>query len=332
MPRMMRSPPQSSPGNCALLETQSEPDLSPVVVASESSSHDLGNITTRPSNKRFRGDDSWTEPDKFIDLKNMLLSWKSDQDIILNKLVAEVSELKQQGLSIQKTNTEIEKTIQFFNKSYEDMRERVERLEKEHKECEKRINDMINISSGPTITKLEAKIDSMEQQARLCNVEVCNLPEKRNENLFTIIEAIGNAVKFPVSQNDIVAIHRVPHAHQNDNKPKNIIVKFKSLLTRDNLLSAYRKSKCIKTDQIGISGALTSIYLNEHLTLKNKALFREARKLANECGFKYVWVRNATILVRKQDGTSAFAIRSNVDLGKIVSGKKTPTDTDAKEL
>lgn len=96
MPRMMRSPPQSSPGNCALLETQSEPDLSPIVTASESSSRDLGNVTTRPSNKRFRGDDSWTEPDKFVDLKNMLLSWKSDQDIILNKLVTEVSELKQQ--------------------------------------------------------------------------------------------------------------------------------------------------------------------------------------------------------------------------------------------
>lgn len=210
------------------------------------------------------------------------------------------------------------------------MRARVEKLEKEHKECEKRINDMINNSGGQTITKLEAKIDSMEQQARLCNVEVCNLPEKRNENLLAIIEAIGNAVKFPLSQNDIVAIHRVPHAHQNDKKPKNIIVKLKSLVIRDNLLSAYRKSKGIKTDQIGISGALTSIYLNEHLTLKNKTLFREARKLANEYGFKYVWVRNATILVRKQDGTSAFAIRSDVDLGKIVNGTKTPTDTVAK--
>lgn len=179
------------------------------------------------------------------------------------------------------------------------------------------------------VLKNKAKIESMEQNSRMCNIEICNLPDKRNENLITIIESIGNVLKYPVSQNDIISIHRVPHAQQHDTKPKNIIVKFRSRILRDNLLSAYRKAKRLKSDQLGFSGAAVNIYLNEHLTLKNKALFRKCREITVKRGFKYVWIRNATILVREQDGYSAFAIRCEEDLAKIVTTEKTSSEATA---
>lgn len=325
----MRSPPQSSPNACVLPETRSEPDLSPASSVLESNQFDSVNITTRPNNKRFRGeeDDSITEPDAIEELKSMLISWKADQDKILNKLVADVSELRQQNLSIQNSNLEIEKSIKFFNTEYEAMKTRLDAVEAEHKEYVMRFNEIANNNSEQKIAVLEAKIDSMEQQARQYNIEVCNLPEKRNENLLTIMESICTAINSPVAHTDIISIHRVPHARQQDTKPKNLIVKFRSRIIRDNILSAYRNVKSIKSDQIGISGASVSVYLNEHLTLKNKALFREAKILAGKSGFKYVWVRNATILVREKDNDKSFAIRSVEDLNKIVASKKTGTNS-----
>lgn len=43
-----------------------------------------------------------------------------------------------------------------------------------------------------SLTALESKIDSLEQQARCCNLELCNVPEKRNEKLITLMETISS--------------------------------------------------------------------------------------------------------------------------------------------
>lgn len=325
MPRTIRSPPQNS--TIALSETRSEPDLSSATSVPDLKTGDkMDNVTTRQSKKRFRGDDDCTETDRFEELKNMLQSWKNDQDVVLNKIVAEVSELKKQNLNIQKSYSEIEKSIQSFNLSYEDMKSRLECLEVEHKETVKRLNDVSNSVNTQAVAKLEAKIEAMEQQARSCNIEICNLPEKRTENLFAILDSIGSAINIPVSHNDIISIHRVPRGQQHDNKPKNIIIKFRTRIIRDNILSACRQKKGLKSDQLGMSGAPVQVYFNEHLTLNNKALFREAKKIANEIGFKYVWIKNGTVLVRERDGLSAFAIRSREDIKRIVISEKKCTE------
>ncbi|XP_047033214.1 uncharacterized protein LOC124639790 [Helicoverpa zea] len=328
MPRTLRSPPQSS--TIALLETHSEPDLSS---AASVSGVNIGNIlehvTTRQNNKRFKCDDDCVETDTFEDLKNLLQSWKKDQDAMLNKIVADVAELKKQNLSIQRSYSEIEKSIQFFNLSYEDMKTRLESLEVEQKKSAERLNDLTSSTSAQAVAKLEAKIETMEQQARSCNIEICNLPEKRNENLLAIMDSIGSAINLPVSHNDIISIHRVPHGQQHDRKPKNIIIKFRTRIIRDNLLSAYRQKKGLMSDQLGISGASVRVYCNEHLTLHNKAFFREAKRIAKEVGFKYVWVRNGTVLVRERDGLSSIAIRSGDDLKRIaISGKNCTEKSD----
>lgn len=325
MPRTVRSPPPPSRPQQAITETQSEPDLSAVVSEPESSVFDSINVTTRPL-KRMRGEGRYPESDKFEELKEMLQSWKAQQDIILNKLVEEISEVKQQNLAIKKSNDEIEKSMLFLNENYEDMRTRLVTLERDWKTYEERFRGITSGSGPQTVARLEAKIDSMEQFARQCNIEICNLPDKRNENLVTIIESIGNVVNFPVSHNDIISAHRVPHAQQQDSKPKNVVVKLRSRIVRDNLLSAYRKIKSIKSDQLGISGAPVKVYMNEHLTLKNKALFRKCREVASKNHFKFVWIKNATILVREREGMRATAILTDDDLKKIVCSEKIPPE------
>ncbi|XP_047033866.1 uncharacterized protein LOC124640233 [Helicoverpa zea] len=235
--------------------------------------------------------------------------------------------LKEKFDDIKEQIEGIERSVNFISDEYDAMKTRLDTLEAGHKEYVRRFHEIASNSGEQKAAILEAKIDSMEQQARQCNIEVCNLPEKRNENLLTITESICSTINSPVSHNDIISVHRVPHARQQDTKPKNLIVKFRSRIIRDNVLSAYRNAKSIKSDQIGISGASVSVYLNEHLTLKNKALFREAKILAKKSGFKYVWVRNATILVRERDNDKSFAIRSVEDLNKIVASKKNGTNS-----
>ncbi|CAG4959056.1 unnamed protein product [Parnassius apollo] len=75
------------------------------------------------------------------------------------------------------------------------------------------------------IQLLENKIHTMEQQARQCNVERANIPDRRGENLISIMECLGDAIKHPLQSSEIKAVHRVPHADKNDRRPKNVKVR-----------------------------------------------------------------------------------------------------------
>ncbi|XP_047998765.1 uncharacterized protein LOC125236112 [Leguminivora glycinivorella] len=159
------------------------------------------------------------------------------------------------------------------------------------------------------IHTLECTIDKMEQQARSSNLEICNIPEKRGENLLNILNVIGAAIRITFAPSDIVSIHRVPHANPNSTLPKNIIVRLASVTLRDNVLAAFRTAKGINTTQLALSGPSHKVYLNEHLTLKNKLLLKQTRETASKHGYKYVWVRHASILMRKEDTSPVLAIR-----------------------
>ncbi|VVD04614.1 unnamed protein product [Leptidea sinapis] len=134
------------------------------------------------------------------------------------------------------------------------------------------------------------------------------------------METICRTICFPIDRKDIIAIHRVPQALLQVNRPKNIIVKVSSRILRDNILSAFRKRKDITSDQIGISGTPKPIYMNEHLTLEKKKLFRICRETAKKEKYQYVWIKHATILVRESNNHAAFAIRSQSDISKIKAG------------
>lgn len=194
-----------------------------------------------------------------------------------------------------------------------DLQNRVKSLEIKSTNCEK------NCSK---ITELENKIDTMEQKARQCNAEINNLPERRGENVIALILNMGVAVKQPITQQDIVAAHRVPHASSNVSRPKNIVVQFTNKIIRDNFIAAVRIAKGVTSDQLNISGTPQRLYVNEHLTLKNKKLFREARVTAKENEFRYVWIKHGTVLARANDTSAVFAIKSCDDLQKIIKSAK----------
>lgn len=236
------------------------------------------------------------------DIKNELHSLHLEHIKLENRVSAQ--DAKQNSLA--QDITELQKSLQYASDQQNDLFKRVDNISSQTK----------NIGAD-LVLGLETKIDALDQQARICNLEICNVPERRSENLMTLMDTICSKINCPFNQKDVVAIHRVPHAQNTDKKPKNIVVKFCSRVQRDNVLSAFRLAKGMKTDQMGLSGVSQPIFMYEHLTLKKKQLFRETREAARRCNFKYVWVKHATILVRELDGTPAIAIRSPHDISRI---------------
>lgn len=312
--------------------TQSNPELS--------YDSDTGNNVT--SRKRKQPDCEISNAIKLLTMKleTSLNDLKTEMMNNFSKMNDSISSMKSEVDTLSRTAADIKKEINTMRSQNIETKKQVENLDSKHTvlalevseiqsslqfhsdrqdDLIKRMDNLEKSALMPaTLSTLEAKIENLEQQARTCNIEITNVPEKRGENLITIVESIGNIVKCPITRKDIISVHRVPHAHKDNAKPKNIVVKLSSRVLRDNFLSAYRSNRVVKSELLGIAGQSFVIYLHEHLTLKKKLLFRECREAALQNKFKYVWVRNSTILTRKSDDSPIHAIKSHDDIKKVL--------------
>ena len=241
------------------------------------------------------------------EIKNEISTIRSEQ----SRLTNQVTELDGKYDCLSNDLAAVQSTVQFLSDEQTELKTRIEG----------KTDDTKNL-----IYDLMLKIDYLDQNARQCNFELCNVPERRHENLLSIIDKIGSKINFNIGSRDIISIHRVPHAHQNNTKPKNIVVKLASRIMRDNFLSAFRLCKGVTSDQLNIPGTSFRIYAHEHITLKRKQLFRECKNIATLHNYKFVWVKHGTILVREKEQSKSFAIRSHQDLNKIKPGAAATRD------
>ncbi|CAG4998396.1 unnamed protein product [Parnassius apollo] len=164
---------------------------------------------------------------------------------------------------------------------------------------------------------LESKIDMMEQQVRQSNIEIVNLPERRDENLIAVLQNIGSIIKHPINPADIVSVHRVPHMDKKNPHPKNVIVKFSTKIIRDNVIAAARVVKSVKSDQL-----LISDIQSKHKMTSTKVVPHIDRELDLSNTGRGVWL----VKVPKYIANKWEKAPGNIEVGKLkisrVSGQR----------
>lgn len=169
-------------------------------------------------------------------------------------------------------------------------------------------------------TVLKDRIVALEQRERNSNIEITGFPQTSNENTRNIVEKIAFKVGLKLEVRDILACHRVPT--RVPNKPPNIIAHLRDRLLRAQFVSAcknFNKTKgYLSANIIHESLPNTKIYVNEHLSPDMKVLRATVKQKANESGYKYVWVEEGRIKVRR-DKEKPLIIRHPADLIKIVN-------------
>lgn len=227
----------------------------------------------------------------------------------LEGLKDEIVALKNEFADLKSSfNSKFDEIVKEFGNRMSNMEQRISQLEK--------VEDQIGQLQS-RIDKLEEESSNNEQWSRMNNVEVKGITQTNNENLFEVVEKIGAKINFPVPKNQINFITRVP-TKEKDVKP--VIISFCNRYVKENFIAAARlesKTSPLTTSQIGLSGN-QKIYINDHLTTKNKILLSKTKKAASETDFRYVWVKHAKIHARKMDTSPIIFVRSEKDLMKIV--------------
>ncbi|KAG7312868.1 hypothetical protein JYU34_001250 [Plutella xylostella] len=172
-----------------------------------------------------------------------------------------------------------------------------------------------------TIDCLQEQLNTQEQLSLRKEIEICGIPEFESENLIHTVLVSAQKIGVELTVNDIDYVTRVGPKSKPDAaaaEPRPVVARLLRNNKRDEILHASKVRRNLSTGDIGLGGTARKVYFNERLTKVNRHLFREARNRSKQSGYKFCWVKNGSIYVRKEDQKYPKLIRNTNDLEQIL--------------
>lgn len=165
---------------------------------------------------------------------------------------------------------------------------------------------------------LNSRLSQLEQHSRACNVEIHGVPEHKQENLINTVHQLAKVIDCPVDEKSIHICTRIAKMDRTSPRPRSVLVKFNSPRLRDQFLAANSKfnkkfnNEKLNSSHLGVATAKKdSIYITEHLSPETKMLLAATRRKAKELKYKFVWVRDGRIFVRKTENAKYIQVRNH---------------------
>lgn len=210
-------------------------------------------------------------------------------------------------------------SVNFMSSEFDDMKKSTVTCQNEMRLIKKE-NDCLRNE----LNNLSRKLTQIDQLSRASNMEIQCVPEHRSENILNIVKKLGNTVKMPIKDSDVLFCSRIAKQNQESTRPRTILVKLNSPRTRDSILSAvmtYNKQNAqqkLNSSDLGFGpNEKTAVFVTENLSPENKNLHSAARHRAKELKYKFVWVRGGRIYMRKTESSEMIYVRNIDTLNKL---------------
>jgi len=205
----------------------------------------------------------------------------------------------------EKKFEELIASVNFMGNQFDDFNKKMDFILKEIKDLKSENSKIItdNKLLKEEINVMKEKIDDLEQKNIGNSIEIKVVPKSLNENCADIVLNIAKKSNSNISLKSTYRIY-------SPDKNTNIIV---AEFMKDFLKKV--KSMRLNANMIYNNWSTESkIFVNERFTKNKRTLFSKARSVCKEKGYKYVWVNNAEILIKKDDGGKTLRIKSENDI------------------
>lgn len=278
------------------------------------SASDLPSLFCR---KRKEPDDHFS--DVLQDIMTKLTEWRQDLKQDIQALSVNYTNISVAVQTIQSKQehefSELKRTLEFTINKQSDLEARIVPLEAIMSANKSLESDVSTLQS--TVRDLSCQLKEQQQWDRMLNLEIAGVPELKNENLVDIATKISKHAGVDLNPEDIVHISRVQSRSNKAGRPKVMVMKLRKRLLKDNILAGLRKQRGVSTADIGIPGSSQRVFVNEHLTVENKLLYKNCREAAQAKQYQYVWVKNCKIFMRKTDSSPFVHVRDESFLTKL---------------
>lgn len=255
------------------------------------------------------------QPNSIKEVVKFLADLVGRLDVFSTEVKGEIAKVASSNTKIFTELGGVRDAISFMNENFELFRTDVEAFRKEIEamKVESALCRRENEELRRDLREARREIVELKQYSRNMNIEIQGLPQTKNEDLEKTVANIAKCLGTDVTDKDIDIAHRVL---SKDKKKSNVIVRFLTRTARDKLLSAARKAK-LDSSRLGFDKN-DPVYINEHLCMELKVLLSKARQARREKEWKYVWVSQGRIFMRKADRTPLLHVTSDADLAKVV--------------
>ena len=238
----------------------------------------------------------------------VILGKLDDMEEQMKELKVNNQDMKEQLGTIQDDNKRLEQKLNNIMKDNKALLSRVCSVENDLAQKEKDINNL-----NGQVFSLEAKIADLEQYSKRDNILIQGLkiakpysraaedhsgPAIEDDDKWSnsdkmimranIIDFSKKKLKVDIDNSDIQDVHTLPS--RGNNGKGTVIVRFANRLARDKFYQARLTQKSYLFEE--------KIFLNEHLTPRNAALFKRARELRKNQKVTHAWTRNCRLFVR----------------------------------
>ena len=239
----------------------------------------------------------------------------------LDELKQDNKALKAHINELKEDNKKLESTLCEIREDNQRLMQRVKDLElKDKKNC-----DLIKVMNSQ-VHKLETTVDDLEQYTRREDLVISGI-STRFQSYAKIAQSSQNDAKYAeatqeeqdslesqvlnklaqhgivINPEEISVCHTLGKGGR-DSKPP-VIIRLVSRKTKSFILSQAKKLKG------------TNIYINEHLTRKNAAIAKEARRLRKENKIISTWSRNCKIFVKYNDDREHTKVSVVTELAEL---------------
>lgn len=233
------------------------------------------------------------------DLNNMFSKLSSDQDIKFKQMNATIKELSDQNQKIILSNKKLEEILDKNIKSNEELKKSIQKISKEQREAIGRIE------------YLEDQLENIQRQKLSTTLEVNNLPKRDKEDLLDVVNKIHISLRLNIQKDEVTKVYRIAASKKNT-----VIIQYSNDRLRNEVLSAvknYNKkniNNIFNTKNVDSSWNEETLYFSESLTPRARNILFTARKFKKSFNYKYCWVANGKIFLKKSEGLPAIFIKS----------------------
>lgn len=232
----------------------------------------------------------------------------SNMKSFMNEIHSIVKEIRLQQIDMRTAINDLKTSTDGMDKKMEAIVKANEELKKENTELRKHLENC------------NFRINNFEQGLLTNNVEICGIPEERNESINDILNDVNNSVDGNLGDDDVICFYRKFDRKNKAGLPRPIIVQFNNISTKLAFMKKCKsKGKQFNTSIVSNVKPARPIYINHQLTRATSYLYMNAKKEIKNDKFKFVWIQNGKVLTRRADHGPVQEIYNINHLNDIVN-------------
>ncbi|KAI5634929.1 hypothetical protein NE865_12324 [Phthorimaea operculella] len=215
---------------------------------------------------------------------------------------------------------ELQISLKFYSDKIDEYTEKMTIYDANFKTLENQCKDLRDNLKNTNLkcSVLESKINQLEQNQMMNQLDVCGIKEKDNEDPETIAKKIATAME--VKPEDILKAYRKrarTSASANSKKTDSAVITVHLRDgKRDQWLNNAKKIKLTMATIEPSGSDSDAIYLRETLAPGIAFLLWKTKEALKD-SYKYIWCKNGTVLLRKQEGAKIISIKALSELETV---------------